>query len=101
VGNALFRGSYKLSNKILSLKMNDLLVIGAGHLGARVAVLWRNKFPDCQIFLKTKTENPERSEKWKSLGYQPISASTALDSIPKFPFVVYSVPPISGKLVNK
>ena len=78
--------------------MNDLLVIGAGHLGARAAVLWRNKFPDCRIFLKTKTDNPERSEKWRALGYEPVSSSTAAESIPKFPFVVYSVPPIAGKL---
>ena len=80
------------------LKMNDLLVVGAGHLGTRVAVLWRNKFPDCQIFLKTKTENQERSEKWNSLGYLPISSATDQDSIPKFPYVVFSVPPTAGKL---
>ena len=50
------------------------------------------------IFLKTKTDNPERSEKWRALGYEPVSSSTAPESIPKFPFVVYSVPPIAGKL---
>ncbi len=77
--------------------MYDLLVVGAGHLGTRVAVLWRNRFPECQIYLKTKTENAERSKKWRRLGYQPVASTDNPRSIPKFPFVVYSVPPISGR----
>jgi prephenate dehydrogenase len=79
--------------------MSDLLVIGAGHLGARVAVMWRVKFPDSKIFLKTKSENAERSEKWRALGYEPVSSATPLDTIRKFPYVVYSVPPIAGNFV--
>jgi len=79
-----------------SLKMNDLLVVGAGHLGARVAVLWKEKFPESKIFLKTKSDNAERTEKWRALGYEPFACSESLESIPKCPYVVYSVPPTSG-----
>ena len=96
--NFCFSQSLSTSAKVQNFsfrKMNDLLVIGAGHLGARVAVLWKNKFPEASIFLKTRTNNPERSQKWKALGYTPVACDT--DSlIPKCQFVVYSVPPTSG-----
>lgn len=71
--------------------MSDLLVIGAGHLGARVASIWKVKFPESQIFLKTKSDNQERSEKWRKLGFQPVAGTDAQGI--KCPYVVYSVPP--------
>ena len=31
---------------------SELLVIGPGELGARVATIWKSKFPNAQITLK-------------------------------------------------
>ena len=42
----------------------SLKIVGAGVLGVRVAVLWKQKFPDATIYLKTRTDKPERSAKW-------------------------------------
>jgi len=75
----------------------NLKVVGAGHLGIRIAVLWKESFPESSIFLKTQHNNPERSAKWKSLGYEPLSEEEENDSNRiKAPFVVFCAPPTNN-----
>jgi len=75
----------------------DLKVVGAGHLGLRIAFLWKQKFPEAKIFLKTRSYDENRSAKWKSLGFHPLSAETENDSNRiKTPFVVFSAPPTNN-----
>lgn len=76
-----------------------LVVVGAGNLGCRVAELWRQKYPDATIYLRTHTHVPERTDKWKKLGYHTVcdeSADSTADphDLPfKAPFLIYCVPP--------
>ena len=49
---------------------NDLLIIGPGQLGSRVATLWKRRFPHAKIALKAHRTDPDREAKWKSLGFQ-------------------------------
>ena len=49
-------------------------MIGPGELGARVATLWKEKFPEAQITLKAHRNDPERENKWKTLGFIPFKA---------------------------
>ncbi len=72
----------------------DLLVIGPGVLGTRVAQLWKSKHPQSKVFLKARNVPKKRQEKWTSNGYQNV------DDFPdkKFDQVVFSAPP-SGKLL--
>ena len=50
---------------------SELLVVGPGELGARVATLWKSKFPEAKIVLKANREDHEREAKWESLGFIP------------------------------
>ena len=75
----------------------NLKVVGAGHLGIRIAVLWKESFPEASIYLKTKHSNAARSEKWKSLGYVPLSEEEDNDSNRiTTPFVVFCAPPTNN-----
>lgn len=72
----------------------SLKVVGAGHLGIRIGILWKKQFPDSVVFLKTQRNDPERNSKWKSLGFSPISAEEETDSNRvQTPFVVFCAPP--------
>jgi prephenate dehydrogenase len=68
----------------------DLIVVGAGQLGCRVAQIWKKTYPDAQVFLKTRSDNEVRSAKWRKAGFCPLSAS---DTLVTAPYVVFSAPP--------
>jgi len=70
--------------------MSNLIVVGAGELGCRVAQMWKGLFPQATVYLAAKTENEERERRWISLGYQPLQAGQ------KAPCVLFCAPP-SGK----
>lgn len=75
----------------------NLKVVGAGHLGIRIGVLWKESFPEASIYLKTKHNNEHRNQKWKSLGYIPLSEEEENDSNRvTAPFVVFSAPPTNN-----
>ena len=75
----------------------DLKVVGAGHLGVRIAELWKEEFPDSIIYLKTKRNDNERNTKWSSLGFEPLSEETENESNRvKTPFVVFCAPPTNN-----
>ena len=74
---------------------SQLLVIGPGDLGARVATLWKEKFPDAQITLKANRNDPEREIKWKSLGFIPYKSEED-GKFHKYQNVLFSAPPGSG-----
>ena len=72
-----------------SRKMSkDLLVIGPGHLGARVATLWRQRFPAAAVTLKAHRQDPEREAKWRSLGFIPYKEGGS-----GYKYVLFSAPP--------
>ena len=75
---------------------HDLKVVGAGHLGVRIALLWQQKFPDAAIYLTTRTNNEQRTAKWKAQGFH-VSSREQEESgeveIVKVPFVVFCAPP--------
>lgn len=68
----------------------DLLVIGPGHLGARVATLWQQKFPNAMIALKANRQDLNREAKWHSLGF--ISHQEE-ENGRKYNYVLFSAPP--------
>ena len=70
----------------------DLLVIGPGHLGARVATLWQQKFPKATIALKANRQDPNREAKLQSLGFMSAGGGRH-----KYPNVLFSAPPPSGQ----
>ena len=77
----------------------DLKIVGAGHLGIRLAVLWKEEFPDSTVLLKTKHNDPDRKKKWESLGFEPISTEEETDSNrEKTPFVVFCAPPTNNPM---
>jgi len=67
---------------------SELLVVGPGELGARVATLWKSKFPEAKITLKANREDHEREAKWESLGFIPYK-----DSQQKYQNVLFAAPP--------
>ena len=66
---------------------------GSGELGARVATLWKSKFPNAQITLKAHRNDPEREEYWKSLGFIPFKDDGKTH---KYENVLFAAPPGSG-----
>ena len=72
----------------------DLLVIGPGHLGARVATLWQQKFPNAMIALKANRQDLNREAKWHSLGF----VSHQEENGRKYNYVLFSAPP-SGQYI--
>jgi len=73
----------------------DILIIGPGVLGSRVATLWKQRFPQAQITLKAKRQDPEREAKWQSLGF---ICGSDKDVGHKYPNVLFSAPPTAGTL---
>ena len=69
---------------------NDLLVIGPGQLGARLATLWKRRFPYAKIALKAHRKDPDREAKWKSLGF------VAFEEGQKYSNVLFAAPPTAG-----
>ena len=71
----------------------NLKIVGVGHLGIRIGVLWKESFPEASVYLKTKHNNIERNELWQSFGYIPLSEEEENDSNRvTAPFVVFSAP---------
>ena len=70
------------------------LLLGPGHLGARVATLWKQKFADAKVALKARNVDAEREAKWKSLGF------VAYQDGDKYNNVLFAVPP-SGQFGKK
>ena len=72
---------------------SELLVIGPGELGARVATVWKHKFPEAKIILKAHRKDPERENKWKSLGFIPYNEEELEGDQCKYQNVLFSAPP--------
>lgn len=71
----------------------DLIVIGAGTLGARIGVLWRERFPRARVVAVTRTDL--RFAQLRELGFEPVLAGDAIDPAP---FAAFCVPPsVAGK----
>lgn len=70
------------------MSSNDLLVVGAGHLGTRIAKRWRQLHPSASIVGETKTETSHAE--LRDAGITPALAGTTNHS---FSNVVFCVPP--------
>eukprot|EP00095_Tigriopus_kingsejongensis_P009169 maker-scaffold145_size311916-snap-gene-0.15 protein:Tk09169 transcript:maker-scaffold145_size311916-snap-gene-0.15-mRNA-1 annotation:"hypothetical protein GUITHDRAFT_64569" len=73
----------------------DLVIVGAGHLGCRIAEIWRGLYPKSDIFLKTRSIKADRDQLWTQLGYTPINPET--ESPPKTDLVVFCAPPTGNE----
>ena len=87
------KSSTKKADMETTITTSELLVIGPGELGARVATLWKSKFQNAQITLKAHRNNPEREEYWKSLGFIPFKDDGKTH---KYENVLFAAPPGSG-----
>ena len=67
---------------------HDLLIIGAGHLGQRIAGTWREKHPVAEILGETRTDASHAT--LSALGITPVLAGTTTRP---FPYVVFCAPP--------
>ena len=67
----------------------DLLVVGAGTLGARVAADWRGAFTDATVVGETRSD--ARHEALQAAGVVPRRRDGAPDD--RFPNVLFAVPP--------
>ncbi len=76
----------------------NLIVVGSGELGCRVAALWKQSHPDATITLKTRSYKKEREDKWRAAGFCCLSDK---DKHKKgeitAPYVVFSAPPSGGR----
>lgn len=68
---------------------NDLLVVGAGSLGTRAALLWKEKHPDARILAATMTTRAH--ERLRDAGLEPITVAELQDQ--SFPHVLFAAPP--------
>lgn len=68
----------------------SLKVVGAGYLGIRVAILWKQQFPDSKIYLKTRSDNANRSARFKASGFIPLAQENE-DTV-KTAYVVFCAP---------
>ena len=73
--------------------IKDLIVVGPGELGYRVAMFWKRAHPEAKVYLKTRSDKKERSECWRGAGFLPAST---YDDVSPAPYVVFSAPP-TGK----
>ena len=72
---------------------NSLKVIGAGHLGVRAALLWKKKFPEASIYLKSRKNDEARANTWSKSGFKPLSQETeSKDNPVKVRNIVYCAP---------
>ncbi|TRY68641.1 hypothetical protein TCAL_08889 [Tigriopus californicus] len=76
----------------MSSKSKNLVIVGAGHLGCRVAQLWRESYPEARIVLKTRSFNEKRATLWSSLGYIPVSSKDPGEA-EKSDCVIFCAPP--------
>ena len=67
---------------------HDLLIIGAGRLGQRIARTWREKHPVAEILGETRTDASHAT--LSALGITPVLAGTTTR---RFPYVVFCAPP--------
>jgi len=66
----------------------QLLVIGAGELGERAALVWRQRFPDAHIVCETRTTS--KHERLAGKGFLPRIRSADRS---QFPNVLMAIPP--------
>ena len=78
---------------LYTVPLSSTTLSGSGELGARVATLWKSKFPNAQITLKANRNDPEREEYWKSLGFIPFQDDGKTH---KYENVLFAAPPGSG-----
>lgn len=74
----------------MTAEPKDLLVVGAGVLGRRVAKLWRQEMPQAKVVAATLTE--AHHGELREEGLEPILASD-LDKSRRFAQVVFCAPP--------
>jgi len=79
----------------------DLKVVGAGQLGVRLALLWKEKFPKSSVYLKTKHNDTERSLKWNKLGFKVLSSEQedfvyGTPQRVQTPYIVFCAPPTNN-----
>ena len=70
--------------------IKDLIVVGPGELGYRVAAFWKRAHPEAKVYLKTRSDKKERAECWRGDGFLPAST---YDGVSPAPYVVFSAPP--------
>ncbi|KAI0559098.1 NAD(P)-binding [Gracilaria domingensis] len=66
----------------------DLLIVGAGYLGSRVARQWRHIHPAAVIVAETRTDSSHSA--LRDIGATPALAGCSSQS---FPYVVFTAPP--------
>ena len=49
--------------------MTDLLVLGPGRLGMKIAQKWKDLYPEAKIFLKFRSDNAERCREMLEKGF--------------------------------
>lgn len=69
----------------------SLLVFGAGNLGEKVALLWKQKYPEQKVYAVTNTTN-----KHDLLASKNILPFSYTDKLPKASYVIFCVPPTEG-----
>eukprot|EP00178_Gracilaria_changii_P008288 TRINITY_DN253_c0_g1_i3.p1 TRINITY_DN253_c0_g1~~TRINITY_DN253_c0_g1_i3.p1 ORF type:complete len:239 (+),score=26.40 TRINITY_DN253_c0_g1_i3:359-1075(+) len=72
----------------MSASEHDLLVVGAGHLGSRIARQWRQLHPYATIVAETKTQASHTA--LRDMGVTPVLAASSSGA---FPNVAFCVPP--------
>ena len=75
--------------------MCDLLVLGAGQLGCRVARKWQKQNSKSRIVLKFRSHNQERIDNLSKEGFSVISKEKGESC--KSPFIVYCAPPTGNQ----
>ena len=66
--------------------MADLLVLGPGRLGIRIAQKWQSEYPSSNIYLKFKSENPERSKEMLEKGFKVLSEGSDISKFSLYKF---------------
>ncbi|GAB5360370.1 hypothetical protein AAMO2058_000621700 [Amorphochlora amoebiformis] len=71
----------------------DILVIGCGTLGERVARAWKTSYPDAKVVGETKGDSRHTSFQQHGITPRLADSKEALSGEEKFPYVVFSAPP--------
>lgn len=70
------------------------MVVGAGRLGIRIALIWKNTYPTAKVTVKNKSKDIERSKQFKKEGFVPITKEESQAC--RAPFVVFCAPSMTG-----
>ena len=69
----------------------DLLIVGAGYLGRKVALQWREKHRDARVVGVTRTDASHAS--LRSDGIEPVTGDELKGAKVSFPYVALAAPP--------